>query len=211
MRKSTGFTPFQLVHGRQCLLPIELLLSTWQTYYNRQAQTPAELLALRVKQLTAHTKDVDEAVATLKRSRLAIKAWFDKKKRLRPETAQIYKGDLVLLHDTKLDNQHTDKLADRWGGPYLVHKILDGGAYVLTELDGSRLDGAYAGNCLKWYWVREPAEDVEQSMEETVEEDSDIDVDADSNGDSDMGKPETDDDMGSEGDVEGMGLQDETN
>ena len=57
--KSTAFTPFQLVHGRQYLLPIELLLSTWQTYYNQQAQTPSELLALRVKQLTAHTKDVD--------------------------------------------------------------------------------------------------------------------------------------------------------
>ena len=123
----------------------------------------------------------------------------------------LFRSDLVLLHDTKLDNQHTDKLADRWGGPYLVHKILDGGAYVLTELDGSRLDGAYAGNRLIRYWAREPAEDVEQSMEETVEEDSDIDVDADSNADSDMGKAETDNDMGSEGDVEGMGSEDETN
>ena len=82
------------------------------------------------------------------------KAWFDKKKRLRPETAKIHKGDFILLHDIKLDNQHTYKLTNRWGGPYLVHKTLDGGAYVLTELDGSRLDGAYAGNRLKQYWAR---------------------------------------------------------
>ena len=90
-------------------------------------------------------------MATLKRNRLVNKAWFDKKKRLRPETAKIHKGDLVLLHDTKHDTQYTDKLADRWGGPYLVHKVLDGGAYVLTELDGSRLDAVYAGNRQRLY------------------------------------------------------------
>ena len=93
-------------------------------------------------------------MATLKRSRLVNKAWFDKRKRLHPETAKIHKGDFILLHDIKLDNQHTYKLTNRWGGPYLVHKTLDGGAYVLTELDGSRLDGAYAGNRLKQYWAR---------------------------------------------------------
>ena len=35
VRKSVGFTPFQHVYVCQCLLPIELLLSTWQTYYNQ--------------------------------------------------------------------------------------------------------------------------------------------------------------------------------
>ena len=83
----------------------------------------------------AHTKDVDSAIAEIKKSRLANKAWFDKKKRLRPEMAPINKGNLILLHDTRLHNQHTDKLADRWGGPFLVHKVLEGGAYILSEID----------------------------------------------------------------------------
>ena len=162
-RKSTGFTPFQLIYGRQCLLPIELQLSTWQTLWDRPKWTTAELLALRVEQLKTHTKDVDEAVTNLKKSRLANKAWFDKKKRLRPETALIDTGNLVLLHDTKLDNQHTAKLADKWGGPYLVHRIRDGGAYVLKEVDETLLEGAYAGNRLKRYWEREPAYDAQKN------------------------------------------------
>ena len=99
----------------------------------------------------------------------------------------------------------------------MIHKILDGGAYVLTKLDGSRLDGAYARNCLKRYWAQEPAEDVEQSVEETVEEDgdmdteadSDIDVDADGNVNSDMGKAESDNGMECVGDMEDMGSEDE--
>ena len=88
---------------------------------------------------------------------------------------------------------------------------------MLTKLDGSRLDGAYAGNRLKRYWAREPAKDVEQSVEKTVEEnrdidtgaDSDIDVDADGNADSDMGTAETDNGMECGGDVEDMGSEDE--
>ena len=79
-RKSTGFTPFQLIYGRQCLLPIELQLSTWHTLWDRPKWTTAELLALRVEQLKTNTKDVNEAVTNLKKSRLANKAWFDKKK-----------------------------------------------------------------------------------------------------------------------------------
>jgi transposase InsO family protein len=51
-RKSTGFTPFQLVYGRQCLLPIELHLSTWQILCDRSPKTRADLLDLRIKQLT---------------------------------------------------------------------------------------------------------------------------------------------------------------
>ena len=109
------------------------------------------------------------AIENLKKSKLSNKAWFDKSKRLRPETAIIYENDLGLLHDTKLDNQYTDKLADKWGGPYRVLKILDGGAYVLIELDGAELDGAYAGNRLKKYWLRSTQKEIEKEVEKSQE------------------------------------------
>ena len=105
-------------------------------------------------------------IENLKRSRLSNKAWFDKSKRLRPKTAIIYENDLVLLHYPKLYNQYTDKLADKWGGPYPVLKILDGGAYVLTESDGAKLDEAYARNRLKKYWLRSTQKEVEKEQEE---------------------------------------------
>ena len=86
-----------------------------------------ELLTFRVEQLKTHTKNVDDVVTSLKKRRLENTAWFDMKKRLRPEIAPIDMGNLVLLHDMRLDNQHTDKLADKWSGPYLVHRIRDRG------------------------------------------------------------------------------------
>ena len=131
VRKSTGFSPFELVYGRKCLLPIEIIFSTWQIMEAHTPRTTQELINLRVTQLTQSARERDMAIENLKKSRLSNKAWFDRSKRLRPETAIIHQNDLVLLHDTKLDNQYTDKLADKWGGPYRVPKILDGGVYVL--------------------------------------------------------------------------------
>ena len=72
-----------------------------------------ELINLRVTQLTQSARERDMASENLKKSRLSNKAWFDRNKRLSPERAIIHESDLVLLHDTKLDNQYTDKLADK--------------------------------------------------------------------------------------------------
>ena len=58
---------------------------------------PADLLVLLVKQLKTDTKDLDDAMANLKKTRLAKKSWFDKKKRLLPETALISKVNMVLI------------------------------------------------------------------------------------------------------------------
>ena len=136
-----------------------------------EPRTTQELINLRVAQLTQSAFDRDLATENLKKSRLSNKAWFDKSKRLQPETVIIYENDLVLVHDTKLDNQYTDKLADKWGGPFGVHKILDGGAYVLTELDGAELDGAYAGNRLKKYWLRSTQKELKKVPDEPGEPD----------------------------------------
>ena len=122
-------------------------------------------------QLTQSAFDRDLAIKNLKKSRLSYKAWFDKSKRLCPQTAIISQNDLVLLHITKLDNPYTDKLADKWGSPYRVHKILDGGACVLAELDGAKLDVVYAGNRLKKYWLRSTQKEVEKEPDEPEEPD----------------------------------------
>jgi len=61
-------------------------------------------------------------------------------------------------------------LADRWEGPYVVTRILDGGVYGLRELDGTEAKSLVAGSRLKKFWNRdaenaEDAEDVEDAAE----------------------------------------------
>ena len=50
-RVSTGFTPYRLVFGQDCFLPVELCASSWTIIEWRKVKTTAELLAGRAKQL----------------------------------------------------------------------------------------------------------------------------------------------------------------
>ena len=110
------------------------------------------------------TEDIKIAIENVKQSRLQDKQRFDTKMRNRPKNATIEVGTKVLVHQTKLDKQHTDKLANRWIGPYIVDKILEGKVYVLKELDGTVAKWTISGDRLKkfherGYEVREGAWD----------------------------------------------------
>ena len=63
----------------------------------------------------------------------------------------------VRLHDTKLKYQFSHKLDYRWVGPYRIADLVrDKGTCFLEEPDGTRLQGTYAGNRLKFFHLRDP-------------------------------------------------------
>ena len=118
-----------------------------------------ELLALRAMQLERRPGDLLRAAEAQRRSREANPEYFDKYRRCRPDTENytISFGDLVLLHDTKLDGQHSHKLSDRWAGPYKITDISrkgDMGTFKLAEMDGTALEGVFAGDRLKRFITR---------------------------------------------------------
>ena len=72
------------------------------------------------------------------------------------------------------------KLDNPWLGPYLIKEArLDLGTYLLSELDGAKLNGVYAGDRLKRFFQREGIEldeaenAAESGPEEEVEEETD--------------------------------------
>ena len=96
---------------------------------------------------------------------------------------------MVLLHNTVVEKQWSKKLDNRWLGPYLIREArLDLGTYLLSELDGTKLNGVYAGDRLKRFFQREgieldTAEDAadkdaaDNGLEEEVEEETDNELD----------------------------------
>ena len=156
-------TPFRVVFGQECVLPVELSTENWRIVEWRaveRADNPrAELLALRARQLERRPGDLLRAAEAQRRSRDANREYFDKHRRRRPDTENhtISLGDLVLLHDTKLDGQHSHKLSDRWAGPYKITDISrkgDRGTFKLAEMDGTALEGVFAGDRLKRFITR---------------------------------------------------------
>ena len=86
----------------------------------------------------------------------------------------------MLLHNTRLDKQHTDKLEDRWLGPYRVVEITKHGTHVLEELDGTPMSGTAPPNRVKKFYPREYGGVEVEKGDEGSEEESDKDDDVES-------------------------------
>src|SRR5436190_6752153 len=115
----------------------------WNTVRDR-----ADLLAMRARQIERRDEDIEEAVAHLQRMREQGKEQYDRMRAVIKELPK--KGDLVLLHNSKLETSHSKKLKFRWTGPYRVKEVVnEKGTYWLEGMDGTQLKLPTHGNRLK--------------------------------------------------------------
>ena len=129
-------------------------------HVERAGNKTAELLALRPRQLERRPEDIEKAAEAQRKSREANREYFDKHRCHRPkgEDHELRSGDLVLLHDTKLDTSHSPKLSNRLSGPYRIAdttKKGDRGTFRLAELDSTMLEGYFSGDRVKRFIARE--------------------------------------------------------
>ena len=162
---SMGFTPYKLVFGQDCVLLVELNAASWATINWKNVRSREDLLAKRARQLERRTEDLEEAKTNLRKMRLQGKAYFDENRRERRQELRV--GDLVLLYNSVLDKQGSQKLKNRWNGPYKIREICqDRGTYLLSELDGTEMKGIYAGDRIKKFYARYGVEDGGESESE---------------------------------------------
>jgi len=134
--ESTGFTPFQLVYGRQATLTVELKVSTYEEE--------------EVDALLKRTKEILENNDSL-RAQHRIKLLQGKRKQTEnPDRFKI--GDKVLLHQTHLENSLSAKLEVKWIRPYFIHEVYEKSNYKLRTLEGKLLKNSVHGNRLKKYF-----------------------------------------------------------
>ena len=86
VRRTTGYSAFRLMYGRDCVLPVETSIASWGVVDWNEVQTTEDLLLTRMKQL-------DERV--LDEARAVNKVYFDRVRRVREEWLKV--GDLVLV------------------------------------------------------------------------------------------------------------------
>ena len=156
-RASTEYAPYRLVFGQDCVLPVELKAASWEVIAWERVRTLEDLLVARARQLERMEKDILTVQESIRRRRLKNKAQIDKVHHRRKGVLKV--GDMDLLHNTVLDKQWSKKLDNHWLGSYLIKEAqLDLGTYLLSELDGAKLNGVYAGNRLKKSFQREGIE-----------------------------------------------------
>ena len=133
VRCSTGYSAFELVYGRECLLPVELSVTSWSLIDWENIKNREDLIVARMSQLDERTLELSQTVENLQNSRKANKVYFDQHKPLRPDSdQQLRVGDLVLLHQIQNRPTSTHRQARRQVARTLLHSQSCRKFYILS-------------------------------------------------------------------------------
>jgi transposase InsO family protein len=144
VNRVTGFSPYQLLHATDPILPLDIAEATFLVEEFRSGISTERLLELRARQIAKHPEDVARAAETLQKARFTSKKQFEQRfiKRL---TKAIYEpGELILLRNTQVEMSLDRKKEQRYLGPYEVSGRTPKNNYYLQELDGTKIKGAKA-------------------------------------------------------------------
>jgi transposase InsO family protein len=93
----TGYSPFQLLLATLSILPFDLAESTFLVDGFHSGMTTSELLALRIRQLQKHPRDIERAAIALKNAHFKSKLQFEKRFKHKLQNTEYKPGELVLL------------------------------------------------------------------------------------------------------------------
>ena len=127
-----GMTPYQLVYGKTCHLPVELeYKSHWAIKrWNMDLQSAGIKRQIQLAVLDEWRK---KAYHSSKLYKERTKRWHDKRIKIK----QFKPGDKVLLFSSRVCLFGHGKLRSKWEGPFLVLNAADHGAITFQDDDGN--------------------------------------------------------------------------
>jgi hypothetical protein len=155
VRRTTGHTPYYLLYGKQHIFPFDITDSSWYTLNWHSIKSTKELIGIRAIQLAHRDEDLKAASESLLRTRIKSAQDYARRHEHTIVDGNYKPGTIVLVFNSTLLMQHGHKGEIRWIGPYRVRKQNARGSYELNELDGTPINGIYAGNRLKEYHSRD--------------------------------------------------------
>ena len=118
VKTATNFSPYQLVHGVESVLPVECEIPSLKLSIEIFPDTSA------LEECLVHLEQFDEqcrdALVALEVNKCCVKVQYDKSVHLR----KFSEGDLVLLWDQAKEPLGARKFNPMWHGPYVVKCVL---------------------------------------------------------------------------------------
>ena len=154
---STGFSPFELVYGRQVRGPLDILKESWEA-----SKQSVVSYVLTIQEKLANMSELVHTNMT--QAQKDQKRWYDRNARER--RFQIGDHVLVLLPSS------TNKLLANWQGPYPVKKVISPVTYEVDMFDHQKRHRIFHVNMLR-KWNTPTAQNlwVEETVEEPANED----------------------------------------
>ncbi|XP_030467070.1 uncharacterized protein LOC115686025 [Syzygium oleosum] len=131
IRTSTGATPFSLVYGVEAILPVEVKVPSLRVLSQAKLME-AEWVQQRYNQLNMIDEKWLRAVCHGQRYQQRVAKSFNRK--IRPRHFEV--NDLILRKILSVIPHPYGKFGPNYSGPYVVKKVLPGGALILAEMDG---------------------------------------------------------------------------
>lgn len=140
-----GYNPYELVYGKQVLLPIEFQVKTFQTatQLGMDLNEAQKKRILQLNELDEIRQDSFQRTMLVHDQR---DQWHDKyiKKKV------FQRGDQALLYDNKFKH-FKGKISTRWLGPYEVEEVFNNGSIRIKTIDDDQTSFVVNGHILKNY------------------------------------------------------------
>ena len=151
-QESTGFSPFELLYGRDVRGPLDVMRHTWTMECSGDQNVVSYVLLMREKM----EKMADLVQENLQKAKHRQKTWYDRNARER----FFHPGDYVLV----LMPTSPSKLAAQWQGPYRIVGAVGKVNYRVYMHDRRKRERIFHVNMLK-KWHSPSAALLSQEME----------------------------------------------
>ncbi|XP_070014664.1 uncharacterized protein [Nicotiana sylvestris] len=130
VRTSTGATIYLLVYGTEAVIPAEVEIPSFRIIKEVEL-SDAEWIKSHYEQLALIDEKKMNAICHGQLYQNRMSRAFNK--RVKPR--QFALGQLVLKKIFPHQDKAKGKFSPKWQGPYMVHSVLIGGAFILTKMD----------------------------------------------------------------------------
>ena len=165
-RSMTGYSPYQLVFGKQPIFPIEFEIQTLRT----AQEVGLDLNEAQINRLR-QINELDEIRLSALQNTALIQQQRAKWHDALIKNKVFHEGDWALLYDSRFQD-FPGKLQTRWLGPYEIQKVHDNGTLTLITIDGSGHTFKVNGHRVRLY--RSPL--TRESFCQQLQQDTDLEI-----------------------------------
>jgi hypothetical protein len=178
-----GCSPYFAITGAQPVIPLDIIEATYLQPPPNSILSTTNLIARRAIALQKHSDDLSKLYSKVYDARRKAAICFEKTHTRTIHDFNFKRGDLVLIRNTAIEKALNRKMRPRYLGPLIVVSRNFGGAYIISELNGTVLHRPIAAFHVIPYFARESIPipdnfiDIDPTRLQELEQTADIDDD----------------------------------